>query len=266
MLNQVVTSFILKSEEIMDSNEEITMWCWRISAGDRRSRKKVVHSSQDWNSDTQDLVDEIWEALNKLEGEPVDNAWVELLAKGQSRIFHYEHVEVSEPTEQPQIITPDGKRMPIAENYGAAVMSTQLVKTNDQLLNLSMGLARMNAALTQKQMDTAIAYTELETEARVRTEFDTQNSMSEALSVFGPMMNTFLAQYLAQNAAKKNAQEATIPADATECHQEPDPGERMTEEQVDHLVNDFEWVCKHRPEYLTEDRVNRVVSAFTAGP
>ena len=263
MLNQVVSAFILKSEQIMEENPDITMWCWRISAGDRRSRKKVVESSQDWIADAQDLIDVMWEALSKLEGEPVDNAWIELLAKGQSRIFHYEHVEVAEPTEQPQMILPDGKRVGISDNYSNAVMATQLVKTNDQLLSLGMGQARMISNMAQKQMDVAIAYTELETEGRMRGEFDSSNNMAEALKVLGPMLQAALLKWGSTTPGQQ-----VDPPDVVEVESPPETpseaSEGVSDTEVDDLLDRFEFVCKFHPDLLTESRVARVVTAFSA--
>lgn len=268
MLNQVVTAFIVKSEDIMEQNPEIMMWCWRVSAGDRRSHKKVVESSKEWNSDSQDLIDEMWEALTKLEGEPVDNAWLELLARGQSRIFHYEHVEISEPSEAPQIIMPDGKRVGIGGDYSQAVMATQLVRTNDQLLNLSMGLARMNSTLTQKQMDVAVAYTELETEGRIRGEVDATNNMAEALKVVGPMLQAAFIKYTSTPPTPP----PRVPDEAEPHHgapQEPEHPEVDTspsDADIDDLIERIEWVCQFHPVLLTESRIARVVTAFGSAP
>ncbi len=270
MINSAITSFILKSEAKMEENPDITMWCWQVSAGDRRKNKKVVESSRNWNSEAQDLIDEMWEALTKLESEPVDNAWLELRAVGQSRIFCYEHIEISEETENPQIIMPDGKRVAVGENYSNAVMATQLVRTNDQLLNLSMGLARMNSQLTHKQMDTAIAYTALDTETRIRAEVDGQNKMAEAIQAVAPALTAALMKWMSHTPSEANFEgEPDIePSEYVEPPLEPSeaPEDDLTvsDREVDDLLDRFEYICKMQPEMLTESRVARVVTAFSS--
>ena len=272
MINSAITRFILKSEAKMNENEEITLWCWQISAGDRRKNKKIVESSRNWIAESQDLIDEMWEALTKLESEPVDNAWLELRAVGQSRIFCYEHVELKEETEDPQIIMPDGKRVAVGENYSNAVMATQLVRTNDQLLNLSMGLARMNSQLTAKQMDTAVAYTELDTETRIRAELEGQNKMAEAIQAVAPALTAAIMKWMAQGG---QGEVSDLPPEPepdiyTEPQEEPpDVAEddlTVSDREVDDLLDRFEWICKFQPEMLTESRVARVVTAFSASP
>lgn len=270
MINSGITSFILKSEAKMEENPDITLWCWQISAGDRRKNKKVVESSTHWNSEAQDLIDEMWEALARLEGEPVDNAWLELRAVGQSRIFCYEHIEISEESETPQIIMPDGKRVQVGENYSNAVMATQLVRTNDQLLNLSMGLARMNSQLTHKQMDTAIAYTELDTETRIRSEYDGQNRMAEAIQAVAPALTAAIMKWATQSgsgsvSAHTPEEEAEETEEAPQTPSEaPEEEGSISEREVDDLLDRFEWICHHQPFMLTESRVARVVSAFSS--
>ena len=272
VINSAITRFILKSEAKMNENEEITLWCWQISAGDRRKNKKIVESSRNWIAESQDLIDEMWEALTKLESEPVDNAWLELRAVGQSRIFCYEHVELKEETEDPQIIMPDGKRVAVGENYSNAVMATQLVRTNDQLLNLSMGLARMNSQLTAKQMDTAVAYTELDTETRIRAELEGQNKMAEAIQAVAPALTAAIMKWMAQGG---QGEVSDLPPEPepdiyTEPQEEPpDVAEgdlTVSDREVDDLLDRFEWICKFQPEMLTESRVARVVTAFSASP
>lgn len=283
MLNQGITAFLGKAEAKMEEYPDVDRWCWRVSAGDRRSKKKVVHGNTLWSSDSAGMIDEMFEALEALEGQPVDHAWLEMLQQGHSTIYCYEHVEVCEPTEQPQVIMPDGKRIGIGENYSSAVMATQLVRTNDQLLNLSTSLARMNANLTQKQMDVAIAYTELETEGRVRGEIDATNNMAEALKVLGPMLQAaFLKWSVASGGqAPPEGEPAGVdvdsppvtPPEESEGLGDTYPNRRgmveelpVSEAEVDDLLDRIEWVCKFQPELLTESRVARVVTAFTSGP
>jgi len=250
----------------MEDYPDVTRWCWRVSAGDRRSKKKVVHGNTLWSSDQAAMIDEMFEALETLEGQPVDHAWLELLQQGHSTIYCYEHVEVSEPSKQPQMIMPDGKRVGIGENYSSAVMATQLVRTNDQLLNLSTSLARMNANLTHQQMDVAIAYTELETEGRIRSEVDASNNMAEAFKAVAPMLQAAFMKWSATAAP----QDVTGDSVGVHVDIEPEPEEDETNTvsdlEVDDLINRIEWVCKFHPSMLTESRVARVVTAFTSQP
>ena len=254
----------------MEENPEITMWCWQVSAGDRRKNKKIVESSRNWISETQDLIDEMWEAVTKLETQPVDHAWLELRAVGQSRIFCYEHIEVSEEKEDPQIIMPDGKRVAVGENYSNAVMATQLVRTNDQLLNLSMGLARMNSQLTHKQMDTAIAYTELDTETRIRGELEGQNKMAEAIQAVAPALTAAIMKWMSQSGQGEVLND-TVEPEVIEPEEPQDGSSEFVEDdltvsdrEVDDLLDRFEWICRYQPDMLTESRVARVVTAFSA--
>ena len=172
---------------------------------------------------------------------------------------------------------PDGKRVAIGTDYSQAVMATQLVRTNDQLLNFSMGLVRLNATLTQKQMDVAVAYTELETESRIMGQVDASNNMAEALKAFAPMVQAALLKYW----------QGKNPGDADDLKNSPfvsqdlnqgggDSGHKsedlstpqeddtVSDSEVDDLINRIEYVCQNHPAFLTESRVARVVTAFSS--
>ncbi|MGI9448193.1 MAG: hypothetical protein ACR2NI_11110 [Pirellulales bacterium] len=253
MINQLITDFLLKVERIIEDNPDIEAWCYSVSAGDKRRTRETVHSSQEYNSENDSqIIDELYEVLDRLVDEPVDFAWLELRAKGKSRVFCYVSVDVTNPEDQPPVLVD-------SQSEASAVMATQLVRVNDQLSSLMQSKDRLIQKLVVQHTETALSLTRLSTELEIRSQVESENNLSEALQSFAPLAEMALKSYLSQKASKSNEPQQTTPNTSNSGPVVPD----LTEDDIEDVISKIEYVCTHSPERLTQDRLNRVVNAFT---
>ncbi len=253
MINQLITDFLLKVERIIEDNPDIEVWCYSVAAGDKRRTRETVHSSQVYDSENDSqIIDELYDVLDKLVDEPVDFAWIELRPKGKSRVFCYVSVDVTNPEDQPPVLVD-------SQTEASAVMATQLVRVNDQLSTLMQSKDRLIQKLVVQHTETALNLTRLSTELEIRSQLDSENTMSEALQSFAPLAEMALKSYLAQKASKSTEQRQSTPNTSTSEPVVPD----LSEEDIEDVISKIEYVCAHKPEKLTQDRLNRVINAFT---
>jgi len=253
MINQVISEFLLKVERVIESNPETEAWCYSVSAGDKRRTRETVHGSQEYKAENDSaIIDELYDVLEKLIDEPVDYAWLELRAKGKSRVFCYASVDVTNPDDQPPVLVD-------SQSEASAVMATQLVRVNDQLSSLMQSKDRLIQKLVVQHTETALSLTRLSTELEIRSQVESENNLSEALQSFAPLAEMALKSYLSQKASRSNEPQQTTPNTSSDGPVVPD----LTEDEIEDVISKIEFVCTHSPERLTQDRLNRVVNAFT---
>lgn len=252
MINKYITDFLLKIERIIEDNPDVETWCYSVSAGDKRRTRETVHSSQVYDSERDsEIIDELYDVLDKLVDEPVSFAWIELRPKGKSRVFAYVAVDVTNPDDQPPMLV-DGK------SEASAVMATQLVRVNDQLSSLMQSKDRLIQKLVVQYTESALSLTRISTELDIRSQVESENTMSEALQSFAPLAEMALKSYLSQKASQSRESQKTTPsADAPVV-------DDLSDAEIENMVATIEYVCAHKPEHLTSERMNRVINAFTS--
>ncbi len=253
MINQLITEFLRKVETVIEENPDVETWCFSVSSGDKRNRRETVHGSQVYNPNRDsEIIDELYEVLDRLIECPENFAWIEFRAKGKSRIYCYVTVDVTNPDEQPPVLVD-------SQSEASAVMATQLVRVNDQLSGLMQSKDRLIQKLVVQHTETALSLTRLSTELEIRSQVESENNLSEALQSFAPLAEMALKSYLSQLASKSNENQQTTPNTSNDGPVVPD----LTEDEIEDVISKIEYVCTHTPEKLTQDRLNRVVNAFT---
>ena len=250
MIENQVSEFLRLSAEIKAKDPDIE-YVWQVTAGDARRRRQIVPpGAQVWPEDDAGMFDELVDLVERLLTEPVPHAWIEMREHNRSRVVTYVHVDVSTEDEQPNLKTQEA----------SGVIAQQLVKSNEQLLNLLTVKERMVSHLSQKMFDTGLTLRQVETERYMEDKLSQDQSLARAIEALMPMLSVALAKWAHDAKSSKSPNETESP---TEKGEAPAVNHETQGFDVEDLMIRIEDACENHKEQLTQERINRVFTAFT---
>lgn len=246
MIETSVTEFLRSAEEFRASNPD-SEYVWRVCTGTRRGAKQVVPpGSAQFPEESGVLFDLLVEKLENLVQEPEKHAWIELLKRTKSRVLFYVHVDIASDDEEVEVVS----------NEASGIIAAQLIKSNDQLIGLLTVKERMVAHLSQKMFDTGLTLRQVETERYMEERLSEDQSLARAIEALTPMLSVALAKWASMSQEKKTNGTAEVQPE------EETPGGPVNFD-VEDLMERIEYACEHHRDQLTQERINRVFSAFS---
>ena len=197
MLNDVLPSFCQTVSEV---EEEKEIYC-RIKVGKNRRRSDVVISGIAIH-DAGQLCDELEGRLLSLSPEEDERIYVEAMVKGSSSCFDCLHLKPKDLVSEDDLLDDDIMIDPMAASFASltAVVERLAVSADTRA---SQAHERLLTALTSILELQAIGI-EAETRLELVEEQKSDNAMSEAASVFGPLVPLVVERFTAQSAVQQS--------------------------------------------------------------